>query len=159
LHVGNLEELRNKLVAFADARSQLGMLGEASDRAAMLPALPPKRKSGPVVGARSARQKGAVPRGCDTRRVKSVQQSGGATAGWMAASPEQVADARRWAEAWNRGDFETWIEGFATDCEWYPSTVGAVEGGGTTAIHGHEGLRAYTRQAEEVCRDAAGGSP
>jgi hypothetical protein len=46
-------------------------------------------------------------------------------------------------------DFETWIEGFATDCEWYPTTVGAVEGE-STAIHGHEGLRAYTRQVREV---------
>jgi ketosteroid isomerase-like protein len=81
--------------------------------------------------------------------VKSVQQSARAIAGWVAASPEQLADARRRSEAWNRGDFETWIEGFATDCEWYPSTVGAVEGG-STAIHSHEGLRAYTRQAEEV---------
>jgi ketosteroid isomerase-like protein len=81
--------------------------------------------------------------------VESVQQSGRVPAGWVAALPEQVASARQRAEAWNRGDFETWIEGFATDCEWYPSTVGAVEGG-STAIHGHEGLRAYTRQAEEV---------
>jgi ketosteroid isomerase-like protein len=69
--------------------------------------------------------------------------------GWVAASPEQLANARRSSGAWNRGDFETWIEGFATDCEWYPSTVGAVEGG-TTGIRGHDGLRAYTRQAEEV---------
>jgi ketosteroid isomerase-like protein len=81
--------------------------------------------------------------------VKSVEQSGCAIAGWVAASPEQLANARRRCEAWNRGDFETWIESFATDCDWYPSTVGAVEGG-STAIHGHEGLRAYTRQAQEV---------
>jgi hypothetical protein len=81
--------------------------------------------------------------------VKGVQQSGRATGGWVAASPEQLANARRRVEAWNRGDFETWVEGFATDCEWYPSTVGAVEGG-SAAIHGHEELRAYTRQAEEV---------
>lgn len=80
--------------------------------------------------------------------MKSDQQPDRATAGWVAASPEQVATARRSADSWNRGDFEGWIESFATDCEWYPSTVGAVEGG--TAIHGHEGLRAYTRQAEEV---------
>jgi ketosteroid isomerase-like protein len=81
--------------------------------------------------------------------VESVQESALAAAGWVAASPERLARARRSAEAWNEGDFETWIESFATDCEWYPSTVGAVEGG-STAIHGHEGLRAYTRQAKEV---------
>jgi SnoaL-like protein len=81
--------------------------------------------------------------------VKSVQQSGRAIAGWVAASQEQFANVRRRRDAWNQGDFEKWIEGFATDCEWYPSTVGAVEGG-STAIHGHDGLRAYTRQAEEV---------
>jgi hypothetical protein len=72
-----------------------------------------------------------------------------AIAGWEAASPEQLANVRRRIDCWNRGDFETWIEGFATDCEWYPSTVGAVEGG-NTAIHGHEGLGEYTRQASEV---------
>ena len=81
--------------------------------------------------------------------MESIQQSGHTITGWAAASPEQLATARRMCDAWNRGDFETWIEGFTTDCEWYPSTVGAVEGGGT-AIHGHEGLRAYTRQAGEV---------
>jgi hypothetical protein len=81
--------------------------------------------------------------------VKSVQQQGRTIAGWAAPSPEQLTNAGRIAEAWNRRDFETWIESFATDCEWYPSTVGAVEGG-STAIHGHEELRAYTRQVEEV---------
>jgi ketosteroid isomerase-like protein len=81
--------------------------------------------------------------------MKNALQRGREIAGWVAAPPEQLADTRMRIDAWNRGDFETWIEGFATDCEWYPSTVGAVEGG-TTAIRGHEGLRAYTRQAEDV---------
>ena len=67
----------------------------------------------------------------------------------MAASPEQFANTHRLFEAWNRGDYETWIEGFATDCEWYPSTVGGVEGH-STAIRGHEELWAFVRQAEEV---------
>jgi hypothetical protein len=56
------------------------------------------------------------------------------------------------AEAPRRGTdaiSETWIQSFATDCEWYPSTVGAVEGR-NTAIHGHEGLRAYMQQATEI---------
>ena len=81
--------------------------------------------------------------------MKSAEQSGREIEGWTAPLPDQLADIRRRFEAWNGRDFETWIDGFATDCEWYPSTVGAVEGE-STAIHGHEKLRAYTRQAEEV---------
>jgi hypothetical protein len=81
--------------------------------------------------------------------VNSVDQRSRTIAGWVAPSPEQLANARRRREAWNRGDFETFVEGFATDCEWYPSTVGAVEGE-TSAIQGHEGLRAFTRQVGEV---------
>jgi ketosteroid isomerase-like protein len=81
--------------------------------------------------------------------VTDVQQPARALEGWAAASPEQLASTRRSWEAWNRRDFKTWIEGFTPDCEWYPSTVGAVEGG-STAIRGHDGLRAFARQAEEA---------
>jgi ketosteroid isomerase-like protein len=81
--------------------------------------------------------------------VTNDQHAGGAPEGWVAASPEQLANTHRLFEAWNRGEYETWIEGFATDCEWYPSTVGGVEGH-STAIRGHEELWAFVRQAEEV---------
>ena len=69
--------------------------------------------------------------------------------GWVAPSPEQLANTLRLLEAWNRGEYETWIEGFATVCEWYPSTVGGVEGG-SKAIRGHEELRAFVRESDEV---------
>jgi ketosteroid isomerase-like protein len=92
---------------------------------------------------------GGVARACDTRRVDTADQQSRGFAGWEAVSPDQLDNVRRRIDCWNRGDFEAWIEGFATDCEWYPTTVGAVEGG-STAIHGHEGLREWTRQATEV---------
>ena len=79
----------------------------------------------------------------------NVDQRKHAIEGWIAATPDQLATARRNAEAWNRGDFETWIEIFAADCEWYPTTVGAVEGQGTP-IHGHEQVRAYTQEAKDI---------
>src|SRR5919197_2858555 len=79
----------------------------------------------------------------------NVDQSKHAIEGWVAATSDELETARRNAEAWNRGDFEMWIENFAADCEWYPTTVGAVEGR-STPIHGHEALRAYTQDAKEV---------
>jgi hypothetical protein len=81
--------------------------------------------------------------------VTNVRQEGRAPEGWVTVSSERLANTLRLIEAWNRGEYETWIEGFATDCEWYPSTVGGVEGG-SNAIRGHEELRAFVRQSEEV---------
>jgi SnoaL-like protein len=39
--------------------------------------------------------------------------------------------------------------GLHPDCEWYGSTIGALEGG-NTAIRGHEALRASLREFREV---------
>jgi ketosteroid isomerase-like protein len=103
------------------------------------------RWPGPDPALRFARRPAAT---WDTRGV-NVGQRTHAISGWVAPTAEQLANARRNTDAWNRGDFETWIDAFAAECDWYPTTVGAVEGR-STAIHGHEGLRAYTQQAEEV---------
>ena len=81
--------------------------------------------------------------------VTDLQEPKRTLEGWVAASPEELADARRLFDAWNRGDVETWIEGFTPDCEWYGSTIGALEGG-STAIRGHEALRASLREFGEV---------
>lgn len=52
-------------------------------------------------------------------------------------------------EAWNRRDTESWIDAWSPDCEWLPVTVGETEGQ-ATAIRGHEGLRAWAAQSQEV---------
>jgi ketosteroid isomerase-like protein len=52
-------------------------------------------------------------------------------------------------KAWNRHDTETWIDAWSPDCEWLPVTVGETEGQ-STAIRGHEGLRAWAVQSGEV---------
>jgi hypothetical protein len=79
----------------------------------------------------------------------NVEQRKHSIEGWVAASPEELADARRLFDAWNRGEVETWIERFTPDCEWYGSTIGALEGG-SAAIRGHEGLRTALREFGEV---------
>jgi hypothetical protein len=47
------------------------------------------------------------------------------------------------------GKFERWIAEFAPDCEWYPTTEGGLLGE-STPIRGHEGLRAFAREANEL---------
>ena len=52
-------------------------------------------------------------------------------------------------DAWNRGDFETWIESFSTDCEWHPFSMTQVEGEGGIYF-GHDQLRAFVRKSTEA---------
>ena len=68
---------------------------------------------------------------------------------WVSVSTDEFDEMRRTFEAWNRGEFEQWIEGFAPDCEWYPTTEGGLLGD-LTPIRGHDGLRAFAREANEL---------
>jgi hypothetical protein len=52
-------------------------------------------------------------------------------------------------DAWNRGDFETWIESFSTHCEWHPFSMTQVEGEGGVYT-GHHQLRAFVQEVKET---------
>lgn len=54
-------------------------------------------------------------------------------------SAANVASFRRFVDAWNRDDLETWLEGLDPQVELHPSAA-AVEGG---AYRGHDGARSF----------------
>lgn len=68
---------------------------------------------------------------------------------WTSAPNEECDEIRRRMEAWNRGDVEPWVAGFATDCQWYPTTEGGLVGE-SAPIRGHEGLRSFAFDAHEL---------
>jgi hypothetical protein len=81
--------------------------------------------------------------------VSDVQRADPRLTEWVIARPQELAEIRQSTEAWNRGEFEQWIAGFAADCEWYPRTEGGLLGE-STPIRGHDGLRAFAREANEL---------
>lgn len=68
---------------------------------------------------------------------------------WVSAPKHEFDAARQTMDAWNRGEVERFIADFAPDCDWYPTTVGGLVGE-STPIRGHEGLRAFAREADEL---------
>ena len=68
---------------------------------------------------------------------------------WVSAPRHELDENRESAEGWNRGDVEPWIAGFAPDCEWYPTTEGGLAGE-SAPIRGHDGLRAFAREAHDL---------
>jgi ketosteroid isomerase-like protein len=80
--------------------------------------------------------------------VSDVQRADPQLTEWVIAPTQELAEIRQSFEAWNRGDFEHWIAGFAPNCEWYPATEGGLLGE-STPIRGHDGLRAFAREATE----------
>jgi ketosteroid isomerase-like protein len=54
-------------------------------------------------------------------------------------SKQDVETARAAFEAWNRGDYEGWIEAFDEEAEFFPMRA-QLEG---RAYHGHDGLRRF----------------
>jgi ketosteroid isomerase-like protein len=54
-------------------------------------------------------------------------------------SQENVEIVRGTIDAWNRGDYEAWIEGFDSECEFRPLRA-QLEG---EAYRGHSGLRQF----------------
>ena len=91
----------------------------------------------------------AILRTCHTASVSDVQRADPRLKEWVSAPADEFAEIRRSFEAWNRGEFEHWIAGFAADCEWYPTTEGGLVGE-STPIRGHDGLRAFAREANEL---------
>jgi ketosteroid isomerase-like protein len=57
----------------------------------------------------------------------------------VAMSEENVEVVRGAINAWNRGDYEAWIDGFDSDCEFMPLRA-QLEG---QAYRGHDGLRQF----------------
>jgi uncharacterized protein len=60
-------------------------------------------------------------------------------------SEENVEIARRVMDAWNRGDYDAWIEAFDRDCEFRPPRS-QLEG---QTYRGHDGLRRYLHDLTE----------
>lgn len=52
-------------------------------------------------------------------------------------------------DAWNRGDFETWIESFSTHGQWHPFSMTQVEGE-AGVYTGHDQLRDFLREVRET---------
>ena len=52
-------------------------------------------------------------------------------------------------DAWNRGDFETWIESFSTQGQWHPFSMAQVEGE-AGVYTGHDELRQFLREVKET---------
>jgi ketosteroid isomerase-like protein len=57
----------------------------------------------------------------------------------QAMSEENVELVRGTINAWNRGDYEAWIDGFDSECEFRPLRA-QLEG---QAYRGHDGLRQF----------------
>ena len=83
-----------------------------------------------------------------TASVSDVQRADPRLTEWVIARPQELAEIRQSTEAWNRGEFEHWIAAFASECEWYPTTEGGLLGE-STPIRGHDGLRAFAREASQ----------
>jgi ketosteroid isomerase-like protein len=81
--------------------------------------------------------------------VVDIQRTDPRLKEWVSAPAHEFDAIRRSVEAWNRGDFEPWIAGFAPDCEWYPTTEGGLVGE-SAPIRGHDGLRGFAREANEL---------
>jgi hypothetical protein len=81
--------------------------------------------------------------------VSDIQRTDPRLKEWVSAPVDEFDEIRRSTEAWNRGEFERWIAGFAADCEWYPTTEGGLLGE-STPIRGHDGLRAFAREANAI---------
>jgi ketosteroid isomerase-like protein len=60
-------------------------------------------------------------------------------------SEENVKLALRAFDAWNRGDYDAWIETFDSDCEFSPLRA-QLEG---QPYRGHDGLRQFMRDLTE----------
>ena len=80
--------------------------------------------------------------------MSDVQRADPRLKEWVIAPTQELAEIRQSTEAWNRGEFEHWIATYAPDCEWYPATEGGLLGE-STPIRGHDGLRAFAREANE----------
>jgi ketosteroid isomerase-like protein len=81
--------------------------------------------------------------------VSDIQRADPRLKDWMIAPAHELDEVRQVMEAWNRGELERWIAEFAPDCEWCPTTEGGLLGE-STPIRGHEGLRAFGREAHEL---------
>jgi ketosteroid isomerase-like protein len=59
----------------------------------------------------------------------------------MAEGPSTQVVLRN-LDAWERGDFDAWLDTTAPDVEWYSEVAGRVEGSDGRYL-GHDGLRRY----------------
>jgi ketosteroid isomerase-like protein len=57
-------------------------------------------------------------------------------------SQENVDRARSVIAAWNRDDFDAYVESFHPQCEWFSAVAARLEGD-ETVYRGHEGLRRF----------------
>jgi ketosteroid isomerase-like protein len=65
-------------------------------------------------------------------------------------SEENVVNARRGVDAFNKRDVDEFAELVTTDFEWYPATPEAVEGG---CYRGREGIEAYFAEVGTTWRE------
>ncbi|MDQ2939693.1 MAG: nuclear transport factor 2 family protein [Actinomycetota bacterium] len=64
-------------------------------------------------------------------------------------SQEDVEGFKRAVEAGNRRDYEAVLEEFDPEVEWHPALLASLEGR-PTVYRGHEGVREWFRDVEEV---------
>jgi hypothetical protein len=62
--------------------------------------------------------------------------------------------AQRCIDAYNRRDPDAFAAVWRTDCEWHPFLTARVEG--DLGYHGHNGLRAWFEDVDEMYEDAHG---
>ena len=64
-------------------------------------------------------------------------------------SQENVDAVRRFVDAYNRRDIEAMLEELDPEVEWHPAILALVEGE-ATVYRGHEGMRQWVRDLDEV---------
>ncbi len=64
-------------------------------------------------------------------------------------SQENVELFKRGADAYNRRDAETLLEGLDPEVEWYPALL-VMLGGEATVYRGHDGVRELLREVDET---------
>ncbi len=69
-----------------------------------------------------------------------------------ATSRERVDLVKRFVEAYNRRDVEAMLEELDPEVEWHPAILGPLEGK-ATVYRGHEGVRMWVRDLDEVFAD------
>jgi ketosteroid isomerase-like protein len=67
-------------------------------------------------------------------------------------SQENVDAFQRAADAYNRGDIDTMLEGFHADVEWH-AVFQVMFGGAATVCRGHGDVRDYVRELDEGLTD------
>ncbi len=67
-------------------------------------------------------------------------------------SRENVEAFKRFLDAYNRRDVEAMLEGLDPEVEWHPAILVPLEGE-ATVYRGHEGMRRWVRDLDEVFAD------